>query len=99
MSTPSSGTICWSQIQAVSGGAYCMSSFYGASARGYCASNYYNYSPPVTNCNNYQAYDYGYVEGIGCGGFYFFYYINAYDSVCAETIYGGPVYNTGNACL
>jgi hypothetical protein len=43
MATPSSGTICWSQIQAVTGGAYSMSNFNAVSGRGYKASNYYNY--------------------------------------------------------
>ena len=43
MATPSSGTICWSQIQAVTGGSYCMSNFNSVSGRGNCASNYYSY--------------------------------------------------------
>lgn len=49
MATPSSGTICWSQIRAETGGSYCMSNFNSVSGRGICASNYYNYSPsPIT---------------------------------------------------
>ena len=50
MATPSSGTICWSQIQAETGGSYCMSNFNAVSGRGNCASNYYNY-PSVAFVN------------------------------------------------
>ena len=50
MPTPSSGTICWSQIQAQTGGSYCMSNFNAVSGRGNCASNYYNY-PSVAFVN------------------------------------------------
>ena len=49
MSTPSSGTICWSQIQVETGGSYCMSNFNSVSGRGYCASNYYSY--PSNTCS------------------------------------------------
>lgn len=49
MSTPSSGTICWSQIQVETGGSYCMSNFNSVSGRGTCASNYYSY--PSNTCS------------------------------------------------
>ena len=63
MPTPSSGTICWSQIQAETGTGYCMSDFYSVSGGlGYCASNYYNYPPPPPTCYLYDVYDYGYAD-------------------------------------
>lgn len=55
MPTPSSGTICWSQIQAVIGGSYCMSNFNAVSGRGYCASDYYNY--PSIICYIFDIYN------------------------------------------
>ena len=97
MSTPSSGTICWSQIQSVSGGSYCMSNFNAVSGRGYCASNYYSYSPPAT-CLAYQCYDYGWVEYIDCYGYYQYYYVNPYDGFCVNNFLGGPAYWTGSYC-
>ena len=55
MPTPSSGTICWSQIQAQTGGSYCMSNFNAVSGRGNCASDYYNY--PSIICYIFDIYN------------------------------------------
>jgi hypothetical protein len=66
MATPSSGEICWSDIQAATGGGYCMSDFNSATGRGYCASDYYNYSPSygvyinVIVPSSLTCYNYGY---------------------------------------
>ena len=93
MSTPSSGTICWSQIQSVSGGSYCMSNFNAVSGRGYCASNYYSYSPPSV-CYEYYAYDYGLVTLTDCNGLTYndYFFPGAY--FCAQSA-SGPVFQTG----
>jgi hypothetical protein len=98
MGTPSSGTICWSDIQAVSGGSFCMSNFNAVSGRGYCASNYYNYNPP-TSCTIYQADDFGYVLYYDCAFNSQYYYVGPGDQFCVSSFDGGPAYNTGIACL
>ena len=68
MATPSSGQICWSDIQAEIGGGYCMSDFNTSTGRGYCAGDYYNYSPThnVTITFYYPSY-------VGCYNTYCFY--------------------------
>ena len=92
MGTPSSGTICWSQIQSVTGGSYCMSNFNAISGRGYCASNYYSYNV----CSIYQPYDYGYVEFVDCNGTTVSFYISDLMIVfCAWQVNYGPVNNIG----
>lgn len=67
MATPSSGQICWSDIQAEIGGGYCMSDFNTSTGRGYCAGDYYNYSPShnVTITFYYPSY-------VGCYNYYYF---------------------------
>ena len=67
MATPSSGQICWSDIQAEIGGGYCMSDFNTSTGRGYCAGDYYNYSPShnVTITFYYPSY-------VGCYNNYYF---------------------------
>jgi hypothetical protein len=67
MATPSSGQICWSDIQAAIGGGYCMSDFNTSTGRGYCAGDYYNYSPShdVTITFYYPSY-------VGCYNNYYF---------------------------
>ena len=94
MGTPSSGTICWSQIQSVSGGSYCMSNFNAVSGRGNCASNYYSYNPTPT-CLAYQCYDYGWVNYFDCSGYEQYYYVSYYDSFCASNFISGPAYQDG----
>ena len=68
MATPSSGQICWSDIQAAMGGGYCMSDFNASTGRGYCAGDYYNYtaSHDVTITFYYPNY-------VGCYNYYGFY--------------------------
>ena len=99
MPTPSSGTICWSQIQAEIGGDYCMSNFNAVSGRGYCASDYYSYPPPPPSCYVYQAYDYGYVLYYDCAGNSQYYFVGPGDSFCVSSFDGGPANNTGVGCL
>ncbi len=99
MGTPSSGTICWSDIQAVAGGGYCMSDFNAASGRGYCANGYYNYNPTPTSCYLYDVYDYGYADFVDCIGTPTYTYTVPGDSFCVSVWYSGPAYNTSLACL
>jgi hypothetical protein len=68
MATPSSGQICWSDIQTVTGGGYCMSDFNATSGRGYCASDYYNYSPTHDVIITFY-----YPNYVGCYNYYCFY--------------------------
>ena len=97
MPTPSSGTICWSQIQAETGGSYCMSNFNAVSGRGYCASDYYNYPPP-TLCTYYQTYDYGYVLYYDCAGNSQYYYVGPSEYLCVSSFDGGPAFDTTVPC-
>ena len=99
MPTPSSGTICWSQIQAEIGTGYCMSNFNAATSRGTCASNYYSYPPPPPSCTLYQADDFGYVLYYDCGGNSTYVYVSPGTNFCVSSFDGGPAYNTGVACL
>lgn len=97
MSTPSSGTICWSQIQAETGGSYCMSNFNSVSGRGYCASQYYNYPPPAV-CYLYYVYDYGMISFRDCNGYDFDDYFYPGAQFCAETA-NGPCYVIGTCSV
>jgi hypothetical protein len=67
MATPSSGEICWSDIQAAIGGGYCMSDFNASTGRGYCAGDYYNYSPSHDVYINFY-----YPSYVGCYNYYYF---------------------------
>jgi hypothetical protein len=67
MATPSSGQICWSDIQAATGGGYCMLDFNSATGRGYCAGDYYNYSPSHDVYINFY-----YPNYVGCYNYYYF---------------------------
>ena len=98
MPTPSSGTICWSQIQAETGGGFCMYDFAVASGRGFCASGYYDY-PPIATCYLFQAYDYGYVLYYDCVGNSQYYFVGPGDSFCVSSFDGGPASNTGVGCI
>jgi hypothetical protein len=100
MPTPSSGTICWSQIQAEIGTGYCMSNFYtGSGGRGYCASDYYSYPPPPPSCTLYYADNYGYVLFYDCAGNSQYFFVGPGDQFCVSFFDGGPAYNTGIGCL
>jgi hypothetical protein len=93
MATPSSGQICWSQIQAEIGGSYCMSNFNLVSGRGNCASNYYNY-PPAATCYNFYVYDYGIIDFTDCDGVFQSDFFFPGASFCAWSAVG-PCYVIG----
>lgn len=97
MATPSSGQICWSQIQAETGGSYCMSNFNAVSGRGYCASQYYNY-PPTPTCYQYYVYDYGIISYRDCYGNDYDDYFYPGAQFCAETA-NGPCYVIGTCTV